>query len=204
MDASIPTSVVAGIAAIVGGASVALVQGFVASRGKENEELRNWRLKVYPAVWRLTSIVPRWPQADPTYHDLWELHLALRKWYFESGGLYLSENARARYGEMQELLDAYLAGRDRDDETPVPHRAFGAASADSPYNALMDTASAFRTALTEDLSTRRTKSLLWAIVFWRRHRKEHDKAKKRLQSAQHTTNATGMREAPVTSGVSPY
>jgi hypothetical protein len=203
MDASITTAVIAGIAAIVGGASVALVQGFVASRGKENEELRNWRLKVYPAVWRLTSIVPRWPQADPTYHDLWDLHLALRKWYYESGGLYLSENARARYGELQELLDAYLHGRDRDDETLVPHRAVGAATADSPYEALMDTGSAFRTALTEDLSTRRTKSVLWAIVFWRRHRKEQSKAKKRLQSARHRSIAKAIRETPVTSGVSP-
>jgi hypothetical protein len=203
MDASITTAVIAGIAAIVGGASVALVQGFVASRGKENEELRNWRLKVYPAVWRLTSTVPRWPQADPTHHDLWDLHLAFRKWYYESGGLYLSENARARYGEMQELLDAYLDGRDRDDETPFPHRAFGPAKADSPYNALMDTCSAFRTALTEDLSTRRTKSVLWAIIFWRRHRKEQSKAKKRLQSAQDTSVAKGAPKAAVTSGVSP-
>jgi hypothetical protein len=203
MDASITTAVIAGIAAIVGGASVALVQGFIASRGKENEELRNWRLKVYPAVWRLTSTVPRWPQADPTYHDLWDVHLALRKWYYESGGLYLSENARARYGEMQELLDAYLDGRDRADETPVPHRAFGAAKADSPYKALMDTGSAFRTALTEDLSTRRTRSVLWAIVIWRQHRKEQREAKRRLQLAQDTSVAKGTPKAAVTSDVSP-
>jgi hypothetical protein len=201
MDTSISTAVIAGIAAIVGGSSVALVEGFVASRGKENEELRNWRLKVYPAVWRLTATVPRWPQADPTYQDLWDLHLALRKWYYESGGLYLSENARARYEDMQELLDAYLDGRDRADATPVPHRPSRRASADSPYTALMETCSAFRTALTEDLSTRRTKSVVLAIVVWRRHREQQRQAKRRLQWARHRSIAKGTREAAVTTGV---
>jgi hypothetical protein len=84
---------------------------------------------------------------------------------------------------MQELLDAYLGGRDRADETPVSHLSSGTASEDSPYKALMDTCSSFRTALTEDLSTRRTKSVLWAIVFWWRHCKQRREAKQRLQSA---------------------
>jgi hypothetical protein len=201
-DASVTTPVIAAIAGIVVASSVALVKGAVASRGKENEELRNWRLKVYPAAWRLTSTVPRWPQADPTYRDLWRLHLELRNWYYETGGLYLSENARARYGEMQELLDAYLDGRDRADETPVPHQTSHATRVESPYRALMDTCSAFRTALTEDLSTRRTKSVLWAIVFWWRHRNQKREAGQRLKSARHRSGAKRTREAAVTSGVS--
>jgi hypothetical protein len=201
MDASITTPVIAGIAGIVVASSVAVVKGAIASRGKENEELRTWRLKVYPPVWKLTSTVPRWPQADPTYGDLWRLHLDLRNWYYNSGGLYLSENARARYGEMQELLDAYLDGRDRADETAVSHLPSGATAKDSPYKALMDTCSAFRTALTEDLSTRRTKSVLWAIVFWWRHRKQRREAKQRLQSALQRSVATGARVATLISGV---
>lgn len=139
MDASITSPVVAAIAGIVVASSVALVKAAIASRGQENEELRTLRLKVYPAVWRLTSMVPRWPQADPTYRDLWRLHLEPRTWYYDSGGLYLSENARTRYGEMQELLDAYLDGHGRADETPVAHLASVASSTESPYQALMDT-----------------------------------------------------------------
>lgn len=202
MDASISSNVIAGIAGIVVASSVALVKGAIASRGRENEELRTLRLKVYPDVWRLTSMVPRWPQADPTYRDLWHLHLELRTWYYDSGGLYLSENARTRYGEMQELLDAYLVGRDRADETLVPHLASGASSTESPYAALMETCSSFRTAMTEDLSTRRTKSILWAIVFWWRHHNQLREAVRRLQSARQSSVVKRAPEAVVIGRVS--
>lgn len=194
--------VLSGIAGLAVASSIALVKGAIASRSKENEELRSWRLKSYPAVWRLTSAVPRWPHSDPAYRDLWSLHYRLREWYYDVGGLYLSENARARYGDMQELLDVYLAPRSRDDATPVPQPASRTAWEHSPYKALMESFSAFRTALTEDLATRRSRSILWTIIFWWRHLRERRRAASRLASAKQHRGAAGTPSvASVSSGV---
>ena len=203
MDGSILTPVITGIAGVIVASSIALVRGAIASRGKENEELRTWRLKAYPAVWKLTSTVPRWPRSNATYQELWSLHYALRDWYYNSGGLYLSENARARYGDMQELLDAYLDDRARDDDAPVPRPASGMAWAQSPYKALMDACSAFRTGLTEDLSTRRSRSILWAAVLWRRHQRQRHDAADRLAMAirLRSVEGAGTQEATISGGV---
>ena len=203
MDASIVTPVVTGIAGVLVASSIALVKGAIASRSKENEELRSWRLKAYPVVWKLTSTVPRWPRSNPSYRELWSLHYALRDWYYNTGGLYLSANARARYGDMQELLDTYLGDRARDDDAPVPRPASGTAWAHSPYKALMDACSAFRTALTEDLATRRSRSILWAIVLWRRHQGQQHDAAERLAMAirQRSVERTRRQEGAVSRGV---
>jgi len=41
------------------------------------------------------------------------------------------------------------------------------------YKDLADTCSAFRTSLTEDLETRRQRSLWWVVARWRLHRRQH-------------------------------
>jgi hypothetical protein len=158
-------------------AVIALVKGAVASRAKESEELRDLRLTAYPVAWKLTSAVPRWPRAQIGYDGLWTLHKALRQWYFETGGLFLSENSRARYGEVQELLDALLKGRPDDDQTNVG----------DAYTPVMETCSSFRTSLTEDLATRRARSVLWAAVLWWRHRQQRLDATARIDAVKAST-----------------
>ncbi len=153
---------------------IAVVNGAVASRGKESEELRDLRLKVFPAAWKLTAVVPRWPRAQIVYADLWSLHIALRSWYFEIGGLFLSENSRARYGDVQELLSELLDGRPEGDQTKV----------DAAYAPAMESCSAFRTSLTEDLATRRSRSVLWAAVLWWRHHRQRLAARARIDAAK--------------------
>ncbi|MGA2930318.1 MAG: hypothetical protein ABSG43_30890, partial [Solirubrobacteraceae bacterium] len=59
---------------------------------------------------------------------------------------------------------------DRCDDEPVPLKY---------YEPLRDGCSAFRTALTEDLETRRTRSVWWAINMFREHQKEDRKAAQR-------------------------
>lgn len=202
MDASVLTPTITAVAGAAVATTVALVNGAIASRAKESEELRSLRLQTYPSVWGLTSEVPRWPRGDPAYRDLWTLHRSLRTWYFSTGGLYLSENARARYGEMQELLDAVLCGRPEDDTTPVrelapvaePHKP------ETVYEALMNTCSAFRTALTEDLATRRTRSIVWATALWLRHRRQRRAARRRIAAAR---GRLSKRDPATRAGIAP-
>ena len=127
---------------------LALINSWIGTRAGLDENLREQRLRHYPALWGATAGVSRWPRAELTREDLQELHRALRAWYYSDGGLFLSESARARYGDVQELIQALL---ERDGP---PTDVLGPTA----YSDLMEVASALRTALTEDLDTRRRKS----------------------------------------------
>jgi hypothetical protein len=162
------------IAAVIGvvvGAVAAWIKAVLTIREKSNEELRGLRIATYPIVYELTAALSLWPPASMSYDDLFQLNLALRRWYFTCGGLYLSTRSRERYGEMKQLICAYLDGRDDEvglDEGNVPADA---------YTDLTATARAFRNALTEDLETRRQRSIWWVFVNWQRHREQQRKWK---------------------------
>lgn len=97
------------------------------------------------------------------------LHGDPRTWYYTVGGLYLSENARTRYGHLQELLERIV---DRGDDN--------AAAADVVYVDVMEGASAFRSALTEDISSRQQRSLLATVSRGLAHRREDRRAERCL------------------------
>ncbi len=168
-------ALISAVVALVSGLITAAVTGWLAGRAKVAEELRELRLTVYPPVWKRTSVFSRWPRTDVTYDGVQRFHVDLRKWYFELGGLYLSENARDRYGDLQELVEAHLDYHSdpEGDELPTP-----------VYDDLMETSSAFRTALTEDLESRRQSSLWWTLSRARLHRSQHRDARRRLQNAK--------------------
>ena len=164
-------------AALIGllvGAAAAWVKAVLAIREKVNEELRARRLATYPAVWRESSALSSWPAAQLTRDELSELNLRLRAWYFTRGGLYLSDNSRTRYGELKELIVARLERwpESSDGDGLLDRRA---------YDELAATCSAFRTALTEDLETRRQRSFWWTIARWRRHRRQHADWRARIE-----------------------
>jgi len=110
-----------------------------------------------------------------TYEELFQLNLDLREWYFTRGGLYLSANSRDRYGEMKQLICGYLDGLAEEADL---------AAEDVPtdaYDDLADTARAFRNGLTEDLETRRQRSLWWVVRGWQQHRKQHEAWRVRMR-----------------------
>lgn len=176
-------ALVSAVAALVAGAITAATTSWLGGREKVAQELRESRLAVYPTVWERTSVLSRWPVTDLAYDGLERLHIDLRRWYYAIGGLYLSENARARYGELQTLVATQLATSGANASTPIPPGA---------YEALSESASSFRTALTEDLESRRQRSLVWAIGQSRRHRRQAVEAGRRLDAVR--------AEVPVTSG----
>jgi hypothetical protein len=166
-----------GIAGTVLGA---LVNGVLATRATVSEEMRQLRLTSYPLLWQLTANFSRWPRMTKSYADLEEFHRWFRSWYYETGGLHLSDNSRARYGEVQELMAANLgANEGRDMPAQPPGRI-----PDEVYSGMMVACSALRTALTEDLESRRQRSMLQSVALWGRHKKQKWKAKKRLAKAK--------------------
>ncbi len=169
------------IIGIAGTVLGALVNGALATRAKVNEEMRQLRLDSYPLLWQLTSSFSRWPRITNTYADLDEFHRWLRSWYYESGGLHLSQNSRARYGDVQELMAAHL-GAPEGQTTPVQPQG---PVPDEVYGGLLEACSALRTALTEDLESRRQRSVLHSIGLAARHRKQKQTAAVRLTRAKH-------------------
>ena len=160
---------------VLGAVLGATLSSWLAGRAKAADAVRELRLKAYPPVWEQTSVISRWPRTDATWSHISGLHVTLRTWYYETGGLYLSENARRRYGSLQELL-AQLLDLHKDVEVIDP----------ADYAALMEEASAFRSALTEDLQSREQRSLISVVRRALLHRKQEKAATQRRAAAAPT------------------
>jgi hypothetical protein len=142
-------ALVTGLLGLLTAGILALINSWVTSRAGVDENLRSLRLGVYPALWQATSAVSRWPRSQATRASLEALHEEYRSWYYAKGGLFLSETTRARFGDVQELIAMLLSAGSASPTDVLVEDA---------YTELMETTSALRTALTEDLDTRRRRS----------------------------------------------
>jgi hypothetical protein len=124
--------------------------------GQYDVELRNSRLKVYPELWcKLEPLAKyaREPPGLPKRKEIETLSLALRKWYFETGGLYLSAESRQAYFDLQDALTVVVTS-ERWKAAEVGDQV----DADT-FEALRHLGSWLRTTLTYDVGTRRRFSL---------------------------------------------
>jgi hypothetical protein len=172
MDVGIIVAIVGVVGAVLG----ATVSSWLGARQSVAQEIRQLRVASYPTVWRRTSVVSRWPRTDVTTTNLERLHRDLRLWYYGVGGMAMSANTRKRYGALQELIETMLMG-DSDPSTPLDVDL---------YQAVLDSASAFRTALTEDLQSRNQRSVILAIRLALQHRGESAAAGGRLLAVRRT------------------
>ena len=109
-------------------------------------DLRERRIPHYTKLWALTRLLPKWPRAEGiTHKDLRELSEHLRKWYFEGGGMFLSRVSVGAYKQLQDELARFLSTRQ-----PLTARI-----TDEEYEEFRGYCSALRTALTNDIVSRR-------------------------------------------------
>ena len=141
----IVSSLVGGGVAFVG----AVVREVFGARRKLDQALRDERIRLYQLLWQTTGTLPLWPRAPISYGDLGLMSRELRDWYFDEGGIYLSQQSRARYGELQERVSSVLATQRARPADPV--------DADD-YEDVRSRCSALRSSLTKDLSSRRGRS----------------------------------------------
>lgn len=175
MSHDVSLAVVTAVLGAVSASIAALLAAAVKARQDVDEGLRATRLDVYPALWLDTGFAPRWPRAEVTYAGLATLHTTFRTWYYSTGGLYLSEDARARYGDVQELIAAMLTA---DADRPADRWITGDA-----YDDLQETLSDLRTALTQDLETRRKRSSIESLRRQRWHKQAGANAEDRIARA---------------------
>jgi hypothetical protein len=108
--------------------------------------IRALRVTPYSELWKLLKPLARYDLPQPiTITLLTELSIALRDWYFDTGGLFLSEAARTPYFALKETIRV-ISERARQD---------GIAQLRNEEIAhVLAAASALRKQLAEDLDTR--------------------------------------------------
>lgn len=114
----------------VGGAALT---GFVTySLGRWNirkdleVELRREKLHAFKKLWAISEPLAKYGRAEPvTPAVLAGLSQNLRKWYFEQGGMFLSDASRNKYFEFQESLQAAIGSHTQGSEgTQVKAQVF--------------------------------------------------------------------------------
>src|SRR5215472_8690035 len=105
-------------------------------------DLRRDRITVYKQLWSKLEPLAKYAPAKPlTCDDAHGLATALRSWYFEEGGLFLSEPTRNAYFGLHEALKTV----DEHSKQRLP---------DPMLALLMERGSELRTQLTRDVGTR--------------------------------------------------
>lgn len=158
MNASLFEVVLAILAAIGGGGAVVVALAAWLGKvwadrlsaqqkyiGEIDLDLRKRRIEAYAKLWQYTSLLPKWPRAeDVTYEQLTELSRALRQWYYETGGMYLSRTTHDQgYGPLQGTI-AKVVGEGR--TGPL---------SPADYEAVRQRCSALRSLLAADVESRR-------------------------------------------------
>lgn len=124
-------------------------------------DLREKRLKVYPGLWKHTTLLPKWPRdPDVTYEDLHRLVEQLRKWYFTEGGMFLSRTTqREGYAALQDELAAILklqrTGRLPPGREDLPVDPAGQPWPEDHYERVRQRCSRLRSLMTDDIASRR-------------------------------------------------
>jgi hypothetical protein len=109
-------------------------------------ELRKHRIEAYQALWKILEPLAYYsPPSAVTYAVARDLSQALRSWYFEVGGLFLSEGSREAYFDLQKGLGGVIKEPLDVDHLPLGTRRF---------ERLRASASKLRTASTQDVATR--------------------------------------------------
>lgn len=144
MDGSI-IAVASAVGTAVLGSIVTYATGVLNIRrdlaAKYDADLRRERIGVYKDLWKKLQPLARYsPEKALSRNDCHHLAAALRAWYFEDGGLYLSEPAREAYFKLQDGLKVIDDHSDKPIGDHLP--------------ALMALGSTLRTQLTRDVGTR--------------------------------------------------
>ena len=109
-------------------------------------ELRKHRIEAYQALWKILEPLAYFsPPSAVTYAVARDLSQALRSWYFEVGGLFLSEGSREAYFDLQKGLGGVIK-----EPLDARYRPLGPRR----FERLRSLASTLRTASTQDVATR--------------------------------------------------
>ena len=152
MRTTLIVAIITGVLGMISGAVVAYVGAIVKYRkeleAEFDKEIRRERIRAYPKLWTHLELLARYDRPVPLDVGRLEgLSVAMRKWYFECGGIFLSERTRKSYFDLKSLLRQTMdPSRQASDGVPT----------DAEAEELVAAASLLRAHLTRDLGTRRS------------------------------------------------
>jgi hypothetical protein len=152
MDITLIAAVLTGVFGLITGALVAYMGAILKFRkeleAEYDKDLRKERLRVYTNLWSRLDILARFDRPKPlTVTVMRELTESMRKWYFEEGGLYLSEGARGAYFSLKQTIQSIIENPDYQ-----PDHLLGAEDS----RRVLGLASTLRAQLTKDVGTRKS------------------------------------------------
>jgi len=104
------TALVTGVAGLVIGIVTTAVKSRRELEAQYDIALRQHRIDAYSALWKLLQPLSNYAPPGPvTYGTLKQLSCELRAWYFETGGLFLSQATREPYFNLQQALNGLTA-----------------------------------------------------------------------------------------------
>jgi hypothetical protein len=134
--------------AVLGALTGILTTSWKARKDLESEydiSLRKDRTDVYRDLWSRLETLAFYAAPSVTYEDAGKLTRSLREWYFQKGGLFLSERTREPYFDVQTALQGILRHERKTDKADVDKAS---------TRLLRELASRLRTSMTEDVETR--------------------------------------------------
>jgi hypothetical protein len=141
------TTIISGLVGAFTGLLAAYVKNRIDYQHEIRSDLWNKRYNAYTKIWKMTQAIPRWPKNDSlTYQQLVDLSVGFQEWYFNDGGILLSESGREKYGTMQEGITNILNHQKTERSSPVN---------EPDYNSALASCSQFRTAITSELLSRK-------------------------------------------------
>jgi hypothetical protein len=160
MATPVETAVISTVAGAISGAATALVT-YLATRAKTrlelaaayDKDLQLARLAAYKVLWAHTEPLARYGRESPITHAvLSEISSKTRTWYFQTGGIYLTQASRGPYFAWKALLEPFLV---EPRYNANPNQAID----DRELTPLIAAASTLRTSLSDDIGTKRLSRL---------------------------------------------
>jgi hypothetical protein len=139
---------------LVAGGLIGMIATYISAKrkfrddlqSKFNESLHNTRVETYQQLWRLLEVLAKYARPEPvTPVRLRKLSEELRQWYYEVGGLFLTDNSRDAYFAVQDAIVNELAVNKSPDKE----------LSEAAYEVIRKKGSTLRTNLSADLRSRK-------------------------------------------------
>lgn len=114
-----------------------------------DKELRQSRLEAYQKLWKIMKPLARYSAERPiTHHIVKQTSEAMRDWYFDAGGIFLSRASRAPYFAFKQEMQAIIDDSGLQEATDAPLEK-------ELIRALHERGSSLRASLSDDIGTRK-------------------------------------------------
>jgi uncharacterized caspase-like protein len=122
-------------------------------RAEYDKDLRQHRLAAYEKLWQTTGTFPLYAQSEPVTREMTQqFAVELRKWYFDKGGIFLTDAGRDAYFAVQAAVKNVLERHPMDGPPDIELPP-------DDYESVRAACSALRSKLVSDVGTRRESEL---------------------------------------------